>query len=44
MEIRLLLQIIDYSDEGTSRRAGSKEDMGSINAPGTDILAIVKEL
>lgn len=37
-----MAEIIDYGDERHKPEGRIKEDMGSINAPGTDILAIVK--
>ena len=39
---KVVAEIIDYGDERHKPEGRIKEDMGSINAPGTDILAIVK--
>ena len=39
---KVVAEIIDYGDERHKPEGRIKEDMGSMNAPGTDILAIVK--
>ena len=39
---KVVAEIIDYGDERHKPEGRIKEDMGSINAPGSDILAIVK--
>lgn len=39
---KVVAEIIDYGDERHKPEGRIKEDMGSINASGTDILAIVK--
>ena len=39
---KVVAEIIDYGDERHKPEGRIKEDMGSINAPGTDILVIVK--
>ena len=39
---KVVAEIMDYGDERHKPEGRIKEDMGSINAPGTDILAIVK--
>ena len=39
---KVVAEIIDYGGDGRKPEGKIKEDLGSMNAPGTDILAIVK--